>query len=438
MPILPTLEGLHSAESLDRSFLEAFYGRVEELLAHPEDFSGALAGRLVGLVFEEPSTRTRVSFQAAVERLGGDALVVAGAEATSRAKGESLADMARVLGSYVDLLVWRHSADGASRLVARHAGVPVVNAGDGRLGHPTQTLLDLTLLHRRLGALEGRVVGLLGDLRHGRTARSLAWGLAVERASVLLLPGAGLEWEPAFEQRLVDRFGLRVRQVVHPLIRAWTGQDEARLLAPPGIEQPALFPGACDGLERLDALYLTRLQDERGARPGRGGYPGVTAAQLRDPLLADTLLLHPLPRRDELPAELDDDPRMVAFEQAALGPTVRMAVLLSMLRPDAWPLPSLAPLPAGQPEPGLGACANPNCVVRAEGLATPWRVVGGKRRRFLCALCDTQLPVDYVGCRTTSRVHPVHSQAAQRISPENLRPFRDREEAVAAGFAWGG
>lgn len=438
MRLVPVLEGLHSAESLNAEFLEAFFRRTRELEARPQDFRDALRNRIVAHVFEEPSTRTRLSFEAGVLRLGGSVLTVADPKTTSGAKGEALADAARIIGGYADLLVWRHPKDGASRVVAQYSGRPVINAGDGRLGHPTQTLVDLCAMERRWDSFQGRTVGLMGDLKHGRTARSLAWGLALLGVRVLLLPAPGLDWEASFERRLLEHFGMRLRWTRHPLLRVWTGSPEARILEPRGMVQGTLFQDDVPLLERLDALYLTRLQKERGAIVSGEAYPGLRPEHLRDPLLASCLIMHPLPRREELPREFDQDPRALYFDQARLGPVARMAILLAMLREDAWPLPAPAPLPAGQPEAALGGCANSNCITHAESLVTPWRVVGTVRRQFLCALCDSLLPVDYVGCRSTHRVHPIHSPAALRISPENLQPFREREEALTAGYEWGG
>ena len=437
MALLPVLEGLHSAEAFSPAFLEAFFGRVRTLLKEPGKHGEVLRGRVIATVFEEPSTRTRLSFESAALRLGAGVVSVADPSSTSATKGESLADSARIIGGYADLLVWRHPNDGASRLIAREAGVPVVNAGDGRLGHPTQTLVDLFTLKSEWGDLAGRTIGVLGDLRHGRTARSLAWGLALSGARVVLLPSPGLDWESTFESRIVERSDYRLRTVSHPLFRGWTGVEQARLLEPRTLQQGSLFHGAAPRLERLDALYLTRLQQERGAAAERGVYAGIRPAQLADPLLQDCLLLHPLPRRQELPREIDADPRARYFHQARLGPVVRMAVFLAMLGGPEWAVPGLTPLPAGHPEPGLGPCPNPNCISRAEELEVPWRVVGSRQRLFLCAYCDKLLPVDYVGCRSTRRVHAQHSQAVLRILPENLRPFRERDAAQAEGYLWG-
>lgn len=436
MALLPVLEGLHSAETFNPAFLEACFQRTRALEAHPDGFHDALRGRVVATLFEEPSTRTRLSFESAALRLGAGVISVADPRTSSMAKGESLRDSARIVSAYADLIVWRHPRDGATRLAAQAAAVPVLNAGDGRTGHPTQTLLDLYTLHREWGSLAGRTVGIMGDLRHGRTARSLAWGLALLEARLVLLPAPGLDWEPALAQRIAERAGMRPRTVRHPLFRHWTGSESAVALEPQSAVQGFLFGGEAPLLDRLDALYLTRLQVERGAEPQQGVYPGLQSGQLADPLLSQCLILHPLPRRNELPPEIDGDPRARYFPQASLGVAVRQALYLGTLRADRWPLPELTPLPAGNPDAGLGPCPNENCVTRQEGIPVPWRVAGRTRRMFLCAYCDSVLPVDYAGCRSTRRLHALHSGAVLRILPENLRPFRVKEAALRDGYVW--
>ena len=438
MKLLPVLEGLHSAEAMSRPFLQAFLEEVRNLRQNPGRFSDALHGQVIATVFEEPSTRTRLSFETAAHRLGASVITVSDGKSSSVVKGESLSDSARVIGSYADLLVWRHSCDGASRRVAQVVDVPVVNGGDGKLGHPTQTLVDLATLHQEWGSFAGKTVGILGDLHHGRTARSLAWGLAVLGARIVILPGAGLDWEAGFERRILDRFGYVLRRVEKPLFKKWTGSPEVRILEPKGMVQKKLFGVEDPSLDSLDALYLTRLQTERGATADRIGYPGITCEQLKDPLLENTLLLHPLPRLQELPVSIDADPRARYFQQAALGPVVRQVVFLALLRPDLVALPALQPMPAGEPEHALGPCPNQNCITHAEGLLPPWRVEGNHRRSFLCSYCDSPLEVHYVGCRSSKRVHPAHSPQVLQIRPENLCPFQERDCSEKEGYVWGG
>ena len=438
MNLLPVMKGLHSAEALNPAFLEAFFVRARQVENRPLEFSEALRGRVIATVFAEPSTRTRLSFESAAHRLGASVITVTDPKTSSGSKGETLADSIKVIGSYCDLIVLRHPQDGASRLAGLYAGVQVVNGGDGRLGHPTQTLVDLYTLYRKWGSFEGRTIAVMGDLRNGRTARSLAWGLALLGARILLLPGKGLDWEASFERRILDKFDYSLRWGKHPLFSVWTGSQEARILEPKGLVQKSLFREDPPEIDSLDALYLTRMQAERGAQVDpSSAYPGITLEHLKNPLMESCLLLHPLPRCAELPVEIDGDPRALYFEQASMGPIVRQVVFLAMLGEDQWSLPALAPLPAGNHEHHLGLCPNEGCITRMEGLQVPWRVIGVTRRSFLCSFCDSLLPVDYAGCRSTQRVHPVHSQAALRIAPENLRPFLRRDEATAAGYIWG-
>ncbi|KAA3608191.1 MAG: hypothetical protein DWQ01_14055 [Planctomycetota bacterium] len=437
---LPEMPGLHSAEAFNPAFLHAFFERAKAVETRPGEFEDALRGRVIATVFEEPSTRTRLSFESAALRLGAGVITVADPRTSSASKGESLRDTARTVGGYADLIVWRHPADGASRLASQFAEVPVVNGGDGRLGHPTQTLVDLYTLWREWGQIEGRTIALMGDLNHGRTARSLAWGLSLLGARMVLLPAPGLAWEEAVLDRILARVDYRRCSVRHPMFRSWTGKEKATLIEPRSLVQGELFGRDEVELNHLDALYLTRLQRERGAEEAMAsrGYGGLQVEQLADPLLKQTLLLHPLPRREELPEAVDEAPGARYFVQTRMGPIVRQAVFLALLRPDRWSLPALHPLPAGDPDPGLGTCPNTNCISSPEGIPVPWRVEGRHERHFLCAFCDAPLPVEYAGCRSTRKLHPVHSPKVMRILPENLRPFRERHGAMEAGYEWSG
>ena len=314
--MLPTIDGLHSTEAISVSFLESLFACASDIEAQPEKYANALSGKLIATVFNEPSTRTRLSFEAAAHRLGASVISVSDPKSTSSAKGESLSDMIRVVSSYADLLVLRDCYDGASRYASRYADVPIINAGDGRLGHPTQTLVDLFTLHKKFnGELAGKTIGLLGDLANGRTVRSLAWSLAMLGARVVLLPAPGLDWQASYEQRVIDHFDLRLRWVSHPLFSDWIGNSEARVIEPKGLVQKDLFGSDVPKLESLDALYLTRLQVERGASSSSSIFPGLTAEAIENKLLADCLFLHPLPRRSELPTFVDSDPRAIYFEQ---------------------------------------------------------------------------------------------------------------------------
>lgn len=436
MRTLPANDGLHSAEAFHAEYLRNFFLLADRADKNGSEIADALRGKVIATVFEEPSTRTRLSFESAALKLGAGVITVADPRTSSHTKGESLRDSARTVGGYADLIVWRHPHDGASRLAAQFSGLPVINGGDGRLGHPSQTLVDLYTLYKDWGSFEGKTVGILGDLLHGRTARSLAWGLSLVGARIVILPSPGLAWEEGLERRLLDRSRYRLRRVRHPLFLAWSGKEEAQMFEPRDLRQADLFPSHVPDLEKLDALYLTRLQKERGATSKQGAYAGIQIHQLKDPLIKDALILHPLPRCEELPVAVDDAPGARYFEQTRLGPVVRKALFLSLLGPEKFSLPTLTPLPVGDPDAALGPCPNRNCISAGEDIPVPWRVEGHSFRHFLCAFCDTALPVEYAGCRSTRRLHPIHSPSVMRILPENLRPFLERNEAQKEGYVW--
>jgi aspartate carbamoyltransferase catalytic subunit len=262
-----------------------------------------LSGRLLATIFYEPSTRTRFSFEAAMHRLGGQVLSAENATgASSAAKGESLEDAIRVIGGYADGIVLRHPELGAAERAARVAPVPVINAGDGPGDHPTQALLDLYTIKKELGRLDHLRVGLAGDLRNGRTVRSLAL--------------------------LLSRFpGNELVLISPPALRMGTDVIDSLQRAHQTIGETADLGGA---IADLDVLYQTRIQAERFESPEeyaryRGVYVVTTELMRRLPERA--ILMHPLPRQEEIDPGVDADPRAAYFRQARNGLWVRMAVL---------------------------------------------------------------------------------------------------------------
>jgi aspartate carbamoyltransferase catalytic subunit len=266
-----------------------------------ESADGRLQGRLLATVFYEPSTRTRFSFEAAMLRLGGQVLSAENAErASSAAKGESLEDAIRVISGYADGIVLRHPAVGAAERAAQAAQVPVISAGDGPGHHPTQALLDLYTVKKELGRLDHLRVGLAGDLRNGRTVRSLA----------LLLSRF-----PANQLVLISPPGLAMKE------------DVIGSLEKVRVEETGDFAGT---IPSLDVLYQTRVQAERFESPEeyaryRGVYVVTTEVLRRLPEHA--IVMHPLPRVGEIDPLVDADPRAAYFRQARNGLWVRMAVL---------------------------------------------------------------------------------------------------------------
>ncbi len=254
----------------------------------------SLAGKIVCTAFMEPSTRTRLSFEAAAHRLGADVIGFSDAATTSGTKGESLEDATRVLAGYADVLVLRSPEEGAAARAAKVSPVPVINAGDGTGEHPTQTLVDLFTIRQALGHLDGLRVAVIGDLLHGRTVHSLV---------------------PALR-----RFGTEVVQVPVPGMALPDHLDAPHVT----LEEAA----ACD------VMYATRVQRERfGGKDFQASMDAVTInADLLNRTGSNAVVLHPLPRVDEVADDVDDLPSAKYFEQARNGVAVRMALLETVLR----------------------------------------------------------------------------------------------------------
>ena len=293
-----------SAEQFDRDLLDVLFRRATALADVRDD---RLAHRVMATLFYEPSTRTRLSFESAMLRLGGAVIGTEAAHTFSSAiKGETLEDTVRMVSTYADLIVLRHDEAGAAARAASVASVPVVNAGDGPGEHPTQALLDLYTIERELGHVEGVRVAFCGDLRFGRTARSLALLLA-----------------------LYPR--VRLAFVAPPVIQV--GGDILARLEARGVEC-TLADQLTDVLDDVDVVYQTRVQKERFTDPleyeqARTAIR-IDGAIMRQ-LPAKAIVMHPLPRVDEIAPEVDADPRAAYFRQAANGVAIRMALLEMLL-----------------------------------------------------------------------------------------------------------
>ncbi len=265
----------------------------------------ALEGKLLALLFFEPSTRTRMSFETAMARLGGRSISVDSVEASSIVKGETLADTIRVVSGYVDAIVLRHPKEGAARLASEFASVPVINAGDGAGQHPSQTLLDLYTIRQSMPIDRVRV-GLLGDLRYGRTAHSLAYALSLYGATLHTIAPSGLELPSNILHELRER-GMDVTE--HENIDSI--------------------------LRELDVLYVTRIQRERF--PDTASYFNVASSYRITPELLTgvrdhLMILHPLPRAGEIDPAVDCLPYARYFEQSRNGVPVRMALLYEVMK----------------------------------------------------------------------------------------------------------
>lgn len=295
---------LISTKELSRGEIEEILDYAADIAADPMEFLGRQRGVILGLLFYEPSTRTRMSFETAIKRLGGDAIDLGSAEISSVSKGESLADTARVVEGYVDLIVLRHPREGAARMVGEFVDVPLINAGDGAGQHPTQTLLDLYTIRENAG-LDGLTIGIMGDLKYGRTVHSLAHALTYFDATQHFISPESL----ALPENV--RFDL-----------SETGAEV--------FEHNEL--GAV--IDEIDVLYVTRIQRERF--PDEDEYRAVAGEYRIDQETLESgpsrlKIMHPLPRVDEISPVVDGTDHAIYFEQAHSGVPVRMALLDRML-----------------------------------------------------------------------------------------------------------
>jgi len=288
--------------------LEELFDLAGEIMEAPEKYTEACKGKLMATLFYEPSTRTRFSFEAAMLRLGGQNIGFSEAGSSSVAKGESIADTARTVSCYADLIVMRHPKEGAPRVAANSARVPVINAGDGGHQHPTQTLTDLMTIRSLRGSLSHMTVGLCGDLKFGRTVHSLIKALSrYEGMRFVLISPEELRIPDYVRKEILDKKGLDYREVEQ--------MDEV--------------------LPELDVLYMTRVQKERF-------FNEEDYIRLKDRFILDEekmalagekmMVLHPLPRVNEIAVEVDKDPRALYFEQARFGMYIRMALIMTMLQ----------------------------------------------------------------------------------------------------------
>ena len=291
-----------SMKDFSREEIDHILDTAERLepVARGEEKLKLLDGKIIALLFFEPSTRTRMSFEAAVQRLGGKILNLGSVEASSVMKGENLADTIRVISNYADLIVLRHPLDGSARMAAEFSSVPIINGGDGAVNHPTQTFLDLYTI-RRESHLEGLKIALAGDLKYGRTVHSLCYALSLYEAEMIFVSPPELRMPPEIVRDLQKR-NINVKET--------------------------------DSLEKIigdvEVLYMTRVQRERFPDPEEyekvKNRLKVTGDLLRN-VNPNLKILHPLPRVNEISPEVDSTPYACYFEQAFYGVPTRMALL---------------------------------------------------------------------------------------------------------------
>ncbi len=298
---------LISPQDLSVSEIENLISLAKDIIANPSVFSEKCKGKKLATLFYEPSTRTRLSFEAAMLNLGGSVLGFSSADSSSAAKGESVSDTIRVISSYADICAMRHPKEGAPQVAAMHSRIPVINAGDGGHNHPTQTLTDLLTISQLKGRLDHLTIGCCGDLKFGRTVHSLINAMSrYEGVKFVLISPEELRIPNYLRTETLDENGIEYKEV--------------RRLE--------------DVMPELDILYMTRVQRERF-------FNEEDYIRLKDSFILDKakmrlaredmIVMHPLPRVNEISTEVDDDPRAVYFKQAEFGVYIRMALILTLL-----------------------------------------------------------------------------------------------------------
>ncbi len=451
---------LITIDDLSNQEIEAVFALADEISGSMAEQFGVCQGKIMASLFFEPSTRTRLSFEAAMHRLGGRVISVTEMSNTSLAKGESIADMARVVGSYADIIVIRHPWEGAAKVVADYSGVPVINAGDGGHEHPSQTLLDLYTLKKERKTLEGLKIALWGDLKYGRTVHSLACALARFGATIHFRPSPGFEMPEHVIRKLTTEYTGRLERYNGPK----EGEKgliplDAIYVTPSGPHQLANIPAIGIQMELdkgVDALYVTRLQKERleAATEGEGkkAYPVVDKKLFREKGFDETIIMHPLPRVGELAYEIDADPRSTYFKQAARGVPIRMALLALLLGAKKVDLPEKKinsfsqkrEYPVYKRDAGI-KCENRKCIsvqeTEQQYIKHEFLIVSNEPLTLRCIYCEHEIHPPFVasskwhqGIVEKKRYYKGDSFMLGRIRPENLIIFNSDDEAKRQGF----
>ncbi len=298
--------GIISIRDLSKDDLEKIYSKTNEIMEMKAEQRQEIArGKTLGYLFFEPSTRTTLSFQSAMALIGGTSFGIADATSSSIKKGESLADTVKVMSGYADVIVLRHSLDGASNFAAEISTKPVINAGSGTTEHPTQAILDLYTIKKELGKIDGKNIGIVGDLKYGRTVYSLLYGLSNYDVNVHLISPESLKIRTDFTYNLKGNL-------------SYTESEDLD-----------------EYIEDLDVLYVTRIQKERF--PDEEEYLKVKGSYIIDQdvvnkMKKDAILLHPLPRLDEISTDVDFTKQARYFQQAEYGKFTRAAILSLLLQ----------------------------------------------------------------------------------------------------------
>lgn len=340
--------------------IKELFTLADDIKNRPNLYINACEGKLMGTLFYEPSTRTRLSFASAMNRLGGRVVGFSDPSSSSATKGESVADTARMLSAYADIIVMRHPLEGAPKVASLYSDIPVINAGDGGHNHPTQTLTDLYTIHTVFGRTDNLKVGVCGDLKFGRTVHSLI--MAMSRYS-------GIEFF------LISPEELRVPRY----LREFMDNNNVSYTEVETIEEV---------IADVDILYMTRIQRERF-------YDDSDYERLKDTYVLDAekmqlakenmIVMHPLPRVKEISREVDYDPRAKYFKQARYGMFIRMALILKLLEVGFKPNHTHL-------EPTKYHCKNTHCITKVEN--EPQQMIDMGDNNYKCLYCDYTVHIE--------------------------------------------
>ncbi|HCJ40146.1 aspartate carbamoyltransferase [uncultured Ruminococcus sp.] len=336
--------------------------KAHAIMADPAAYAESCKGKIMGTLFYEPSTRTQMSFQTAMLRLGGTIIGFDNPATSSVAKGENIKDTTKIVSGYADIMVMRHPVAGSVKAAALTADCPVINAGDGGHLHPTQTLTDLLTLKEEKGTLEDLCIGFCGDLKNGRTVHSLIKAMSCFKGTTFVLISTPELSLPAYVKAFLSASGHTYKEV--------SSLDDA--------------------VGMLDVLYMTRIQRERFSSPEeyekqKGCYilDNKKMSKAKDSMI----VLHPLPRVDEIAIEVDDDPRAMYFKQAKYGMFVRMALILTMLENSTMKVPLIT----GRVHKHQ-TCSNPLCITHKETYLPHY--FRGDSTMLECEYCDERTLVE--------------------------------------------
>lgn len=344
--------------------LDALLLTADRIIENPQEFTRKCVGKKLATLFYEPSTRTRLSFEAAMFELGGQVIGFSEPQSSSASKGESVADTTRVVNCYADIIAIRHPKEGAPFVAAKYSDVPIINAGDGGHHHPTQTLADLLTIHREKGSFENLTVGICGDLKYGRTVHSLI---------------TALKRYPGIQFVLISPDELKLPEYAKEMLQ----KDDIAFAETADLEK---------AMPELDVLYMTRIQRERfldAAEYERLKNSYILTPEKLVTAKEDMIILHPLPRVNEISVKVDQDKRACYFKQVKNGKIMRMALILKLLGLDG----TLEDREESclKTVSGSCKCSNPRCISQIEQELEPLFTVSDDTSPvYRCLYCETE------------------------------------------------